>query len=123
MSIATLDITSELADGSYMHPTLPMSYLGEKITLDGNNYTATYTINFNTLGYYTDPFFILTYNGTTRFFYYYATGSGNTFSITFERGFTFMEGTYKFFFGESETGVITKPMFVEAYLYIGASRG
>ena len=122
MAIATLQVSSAIADGSFMHPTLPMSYLGEKIQLNGENYSASYTINFNTVGYYTDPFFILTWNGTTNFFYYYATGSGNTFSITFERGFIYAQGTYKFFFGEKQKDVITKPMFTEAYLYIGDSR-
>lgn len=120
---ADLYVNSELVSGALMHPTLPMSYLGEIIELNGENYTATYTINFTTKNTYTDPFFIMTFaNGTGRFFYYHVAGSGNSFSITFERIFSLMEGRYRYYSGE-RNGNITLPMFIDGKLYVGGSRG
>ena len=122
MAIATLQVSSDLADGSFMHPTLPMSYLGEIVWLDGNNYQANQTIYFNTQKWYENPFFIFTY-GVSRFFYYHIAGSGNSFSISFERAYNLAEGSYLFYSGERSTGVITNPMFTDGKLYVGASRG
>lgn len=121
MSKADLYVNSELVSGALMHPTLPMSYLGEIIELNGDNYTATYTINFTTKNTYTDPFFIMTAT-QGRFFYYHVTGSGNTFSITFERAYTLMEGRYLYYSGEGSSN-ITLPMFTGGKLYVGGSRG
>lgn len=119
---AGIVINSELVDGAIIHPTLPMSYLGEIIWLNGENYTANYTINFNTNGWYTDPFFIFE-SKTSNFFYYQASGRGNSFSINFERAYFLMEGTYKFFVNEGSTNTITRPMFTDGRIYVGGSRG
>lgn len=118
---ANLHIVSELVDGAIIHPTLPMSFLGEKISINGNNYSKTYSFNFNTVNTYKTPFFILF--GTARVFYWEVVGSGNSFTFNCERAFKIAQGSYIFYSGEKQANVITLPMLENATLYIGDARG
>lgn len=122
MADANLYAQSELIDGAIIHPTLPMSFLGEIIPLPDGGKTASFTYNFTTINTYTDPFFILVAD-TSRYFYYNITGSGNNFTLECERSFTYVEGRYKFYTSERETGVITMPLFENARIYVGGVRG
>lgn len=121
MTDFNLAVRSELVDGAIIHPSLPMSFLGEIIDLPDGGKTAAFTYNFNTILSYVDPFFVLA--GATRAFYYNITGSGNSFTLECERAFSYTEGKYKFYLGEKTTNAITLPMFVDAKLYVGGTRG
>ena len=119
---AGIIINSELVEGAILHPTLPMSYIGETVKLNGENYTASYEISFQTINSYTDPFFILDTTGAS-YFYYHVEGSGRNFKITFERSYSITEGRYIFYINERAVNEITRPMFTTGTLYVGGSRG
>lgn len=118
---ANIYIKSELVDGAIIHPTLPMSYLGEVIDIPSNNYDSEWNYAFSTLNEYREPFFI--YVGKSRAFYYKVSGTGSNFSIYFMRTFTMAEGRYKFYTGEKNTNAITLPMTENGKLYVGGERG
>ena len=119
---ANLHIVSDLVDGAIIHPTLPMSFLGEKISINGNNFSNTYSFNFNTVNTYNTPFFMLF--GTLRVFYWEVVGNGNSFTFNCERAFRIVKGgSYIFYSGEREANKITLPMLENATLYIGDARG
>lgn len=118
---ANLYITSEIVDGALVHPTLPMSYLGEVVDIPGENYAPEYAYSFRTTRSYDNPFFILT-NDIGLYFYYSVSGSGDSFQIYFMRGFRMMEGRYKYYSGESGNQ-ITRPMLLNGKLYVGGARG
>ena len=120
---ANLHSISDLVDGAIIHPTLPMSYLGEIIDIPGENVlTSSFTYNFTTVNSYTDPFFILT-STVERIFYYNVTGTGRNFQFYCMRRFIYAQGVYKIYSGEKSKNVITLPIMQGAKLYIGGSRG
>ena len=120
---ANLHIVSDLVDGAIIHPTLPMSYLGEIVDIPADNvFTKDFTYNFTTINSYTDPFFILT-TTASRIFYFNVTGSGQNFQFTCMRSFKYAQGVYIIYSGENGTNKITKPILEGARLYVGGSRG
>ena len=120
---ANLHIVSDLVDGAIIHPTLPMSYLGEIVDIPGENvFTKDFTYDFTTINSYTDPFFILT-TTASRIFYFNVTGSGRNFQFTCMRRFIYAQGVYIVYSGEKSKNVITLPIMQGAKLYVGGSRG
>lgn len=120
---ANLHIESDLIGGAIIHPTLPMSYLGEIIDIPSDNVlTREFTYNFTTVNSYTDPFFILT-TTVGRIFYYTVTGTGRNFQFYCMRSFRYAQGVYKFYSGEKTVNAITLPIMTGAKLYVGGSRG
>ena len=120
---ANLHIVSDLVDGAIIHPTLPMSYLGEIVDIPAEGIlTQDFTYSFTTANSYTDPFFILT-STVERIFYYNVTGIGRNFQFYCMRRFIYAQGVYKIYSGEKSTNAITLPIMQGAKLYIGGSRG
>ena len=120
---ANIHIESDLVDGAIIHPTLPMSYLGEIVDIPAEGIlTQDFTYNFTTMNSYTDPFFILT-TTVGRIFYYNVTGTDRNFQFYCMRSFKYVEGIYKFYSGERSTNTITLPIMQGAKLYVGGSRG
>lgn len=120
---ANLHIVSDLVDGAIIHPTLPMSYLGEIVDIPGENvFTKDFTYDFTTINSYKDPFFILT-TRASRIFYFNVTGSGRSYQFTCVRSFRYAQGVYIFYTGENTTNRITLPILYGAKLYLGGSRG
>lgn len=120
---ANLHIESDLVGGAIIHPTLPMSYLGEIVDIPAEGIlTQDFTYNFTTMNSYTDPFFILTASAA-RIFYFNVSGSGRSFQFYCLRSFRYAQGVHKFYTDEKRTNSITLPILVGAKLYVGGSRG
>ena len=93
-------INSDMSEGLLLHPTLPVTFIGETIVLPDTDSTAnTLTVNFNTAMYYENPFFIPT--GGHYSFYVHITGSGNSFQAHFERAYYYLQ-TYRYYSGSGK---------------------
>ena len=93
-------INSDMSEGVLLHPTLPVTFIGETIVLPNTNFTGNeLTVNFNTAMYYENPFFIPT--GGHYSFYVHITGSGNSFQAHFERAYYYLQ-TYRYYSGDGK---------------------
>lgn len=119
---ANLLVYSDVVDGAIIHPTLPMSYIAEKIILPEGNLDAEWNLKINTVHTFNKPFFHV-FAQVNRANFYELTGSGNSFNLYMHRYYTYAEGKYKYYNGEREAFKITLPMTLNGVLYIGDMRG
>lgn len=109
-------INSEMSEGVLLHPTLPVTFIGETIVLPDTNFTGNaLTVNFNTAMHYKNPFFIT--SGHSYSFYVHITGSGNSFQAHFERAYYYQQ-TYRYYSGKG------KPIYSPGYsITVGGVNG
>ena len=100
-AIANIYINSRMAEGILLHPTLPVTFVGESVVLPDTTYTGNnLTVTFTTVNEYDEPFFL--FKGTTHSFYIRiapVSGFKNKFTAEFERAYYYME-TYRYYRGE-----------------------
>ena len=100
-AIANIYINSRMAEGILLHPTLPVTFVGESVVLPDTTYTGNnLTVTFTTVNEYDEPFFL--FKGDTYSFYIRITpvsGFKNKFTAEFERAYYYME-TNRYYRGE-----------------------
>ena len=98
---ANIYINSRMAEGVLLHPTLPVTFVGESVVLPDTTYTGNaLTVIFTTVNEYDEPFFL--FKGSTYSFYIRiapVSGFKNKFTAEFERAYYYME-TYRYYQGE-----------------------
>ncbi len=98
---ANIYINSRMAEGVLLHPTLPVTFVGESVVLPDTTYTGNaLTVTFTTVNDYDEPFFL--FKGSTYSFYIRTapvSGFKNKFTAEFERAYYYME-TYRYYRGE-----------------------
>ena len=98
---ANIYINSRMAEGILLHPTLPVTFVGESVVLPDTTYTGNnLTVTFTTVSEYDEPFFL--FNGGTYSFYTRiapVSGFKNKFTAEFERAYYFIQ-TYRYYRGE-----------------------
>lgn len=99
-AIANIYINSRMAEGILLHPTLPVTFVGESVVLPDTTYTGNnLTVTFTTVNEYDEPFFL--FKGDTYSFYIRITpvsGFKNKFTAEFERAYYYIE-TYRYYRG------------------------
>ena len=92
-AIANIYINSQMAEGILLHPTLPVTFVGESVVLPDTTYTGNaLTVTFTTVNDYDEPFFL--FKGSTYSFYIRiapVSGFKNKFTAEFERAYYYME--------------------------------
>lgn len=116
--LGNIYVNSELAEGELLHPTLPVAYFAETINIPNpTSVTNSATIEFQTQGFYTKPFFQVT---TTRNYSFYVEvvdkGTGRDFVINLERAYYYLEGR-RYYSGEGN------PLYTDMIVRVGAERG
>lgn len=117
--LGNIYIESELSKGVLMHPTLPVTFVGETIVLpDTTSTAAALTVEFETLQEYDEPFFIT--SGSTYCFYVQISpvdGFKNKFRAYFERSYYYLEQR-RYYRGEGQ------PIYRPGYsITVGGIRG
>ena len=100
-AIANIYINSQMAEGILLHPTLPVTFVGESVVLPDTTYTGNnLTVTFTTVNEYDEPFFL--FKGNAHSFYVRivpVSGFKNKFTAEFERAYYYRE-TNRYYQGE-----------------------
>ena len=93
-------INSRMSEGYLIHPTLPVTFVGESVVLPDTNFTGNnLTVNITTMNEYDEPFFMII--GSSHSFYVEVVpeiGFKNKFKVVFERAYYYLE-TYRYYRG------------------------
>lgn len=118
-SNANIYINSPMSEGVLLHPTLPVTFVGETVVLPDTTFTGnSLTVTFTTEYEYDEPFFL--FKGNAHSFYIRiapVSGFKNKFTAEFERAYYYME-TYRYYRGEG------LPIYASGFtITVGGVRG